>query len=247
MEIKQSLKIAVKSIFNLFNLELVRINKNQTRALCGLSNLPIKTIIDVGANTGQFARHITKIYKDAHIYCFEPLKEPYETLKIWAEAQKGRASTFNMAIGDEKGEINMFHHIEHCPSSSILNSTEICEDYYPFTGKQRRIKVQLTTLDHALSKAINFMDLDILVKFDVQGFEDRAIRGGRETLNKAVACIVEISLDRLYRDQADFKDLIIMLDEMGFRYAGNLDQVYADDGHVIYLDALFIKRNKITG
>jgi len=241
MKIKQKLKIAIKSIFNLFNLDLVRINKNQTKALCGLGALPIKTIIDVGANTGQFARHITKIFKDAHIYCFEPLKESFETLEMWAESQKGRVSTFNMAVGDEMGEIDMFHHIEHCPSSSILPSTKICEDHYPITRKQRPLKIQLTTLDQALSKAGTTLDLDILVKFDVQGYEDRAIRGGREILNKATACIAEIALDKLYQGQADFKDLVIMLDEMGFRYAGNLDQVYARDGHVIYLDAIFIK------
>jgi hypothetical protein len=33
-----------------------------------------------------------------------------------------------------------------------------------------------------------------------------------------------------------------MLDTLKFNYAGNLAQIYAKDGHVIYFDAVFIKK-----
>ena len=79
---------------------------------------------------------------------------------------------------------------------------------------------------------------------DVQGFEDRVIRGGVEVIKKAVACIVEVSLDRFYLGQARFSDLVILMNDLGFDYAGNLEQVYASDGHVIYFDAVFINHSK---
>lgn len=76
---------------------------------------------------------------------------------------------------------------------------------------------------------------------DVQGYEDRVIKGGNETFNKAKACILEICLDRLYESQATFNELVALLSNFGFRYAGNLNQTYADDGHVIFIDAAFRK------
>jgi len=32
-----------------------------------------------------------------------------------------------------------------------------------------------------------------------------------------------------------------MLYDLGYKYAGNLNQIYAEDGHVIYADAVFVK------
>jgi hypothetical protein len=82
---------------------------------------------------------------------------------------------------------------------------------------------------------------DILIKLDVQGYEDRVIRGGMETFRKARACILEINLDQIYEKQADFRDLTDMLYGLGYRYVGNLDQTYGGDGHVIFIDSVFIR------
>ena len=59
----------------------------------------------------------------------------------------------------------------------------------------------------------------------------------------AAACVLEVSVDTLYNGQAGFKELIMLFDQMGFYYAGNLEQVYASDGHVIYFDAVFVKQD----
>ena len=80
---------------------------------------------------------------------------------------------------------------------------------------------------------------------DVQGYENRVILGGTKTFDIAKACILEVNIESLYERQATFKDITILLYELGFQYAGNLNQIYADDGHVIYIDAVFVK-SKIT-
>jgi hypothetical protein len=41
----------------------------------------IKTIIDVGANTGQFSRAIHEVLPEAYIYSFEPLSDCFSELK----------------------------------------------------------------------------------------------------------------------------------------------------------------------
>ncbi len=76
-----------------------------------------------------------------------------------------------------------------------------------------------------------------------QAYEDRVLKGGIEILKKASACILEVSLDSLYEGQADFYQLTSFLSEMNYIYAGNLDQIYGQDGRVIFFDALYIKKD----
>lgn len=235
------LKRLTKKAFNQIGVDIIRLSNSPAHSLLGLRNLPIKTVIDVGANTGQFAKMISGVFPKAHIYCFEPLPEPFTKLNKWAEQYEGGVDVFNMALGQSEGEVEMWAHLDHSPSSSLLKTTEINETIYPFTQKQAKVKVKLTTLDKASSQYISSFTSDTLIKLDVQGYEDRVIKGGNETFRKARACILEINLDLLYENQAGFKEILFLLYELGYRYAGNLNQSYADDGHVIFIDAVFLK------
>jgi FkbM family methyltransferase len=241
MEFMSYAKNAARKIINQAGFDLVRIKKNPQKTLLGLKNQRIQTVVDVGANTGQFAQKILEFFPNAHLFCFEPLPEPYSILNGWVNTQAGRVEVFNQAVGDSEGRMEMNFHTDHSPSSSLLKSTGVTESYFPFTAKQEPVSIEITTLDAALGRRLAEMPKDILVKIDVQGYEDRVIRGGRMVLSTAKACILEVSLDSLYEQQAEFKDLLSMLGQLGFRYAGNLQQVYEEDGHVIYLDAVFIK------
>lgn len=238
-----SIKRLVRAGFGLTGFDLVRSRNNPGRTLLGMRSLPIRTVIDVGANTGQFARKISVFFPNAKIYCFEPLPGPFSELEAWSTTQRqGRVVPLNLAIGDKQGKVEMFLHEAHTPSSSLLATTTLTERYYPFTKGQKRISVKQTTLDAALAEARRELSPEMLIKLDVQGYEDRVIAGGRETFLAASACLVEVGLDTLYEGQADIKKLLIMLDALGYRYAGNLDQAYAEDGHCIYFDAVFLNK-----
>ena len=116
-------KRIIKKAFNQIGLDIVRISKSPKQSLLGLRNLPIKTIIDAGANTGQFAKYISTLFPEAHVYCFEPLPDPYKELNQWAEGQKSeKVIAFNFALGDQETSLEMFCHVEHSPSSSFLAS-----------------------------------------------------------------------------------------------------------------------------
>lgn len=220
----------------------MRLSKSPQYSLLGLRELPIKTVIDAGANKGQFAKMITDIFPEARIHSFEPLPQAFKQLKEWADKENEKVTVYNVALGEKDGEVGMLRHMDHSQSSSILKTTETCEELYPFTKTQEIIPVKITTLDNWLDSQDTPAG-DILVKLDVQGYEDRVITGGGKTLNMAKVCITEVSLDRLYEDQSDFKDILSLLYDLGYRYAGNLDQSYADDGHVIFIDAVFVKHH----
>jgi len=235
-------KRIIKKVFNQIGLDIIRISKSGKHSLLGLRGLNIRTIVDVGANTGQFARYISTFFPEAHVYCFEPLPDPYKELHDWAVRQKSdRVTAVNLALGDQEGTLEMFWHVGHSPSSSFLHATDVCKTLYPATQKQVLTQVNLTTLDKWLKGLHTPPAPDILIKLDVQGYEHKVILGGQETFSVAQACILEVSLDHLYDDQATFEDISSLLYDLGYRYIGNLSQHYAKDGHVIYVDAVFVK------
>ncbi|MFX0133936.1 MAG: FkbM family methyltransferase [Candidatus Hodarchaeota archaeon] len=236
------IKALIKKLSNFVGFDLVRVSHNPEHTLLGLRNLLVHSVIDVGANRGQFAKKISKIFPEALIYCFEPLPIAFKELNKWAEKQNGKVRAFNVAIGEREEEVEMFYHLEHSASSSILKTTDTCEELFPFTREQKSIRVKLTTLDKIMAKVPVVLEPELIIKLDVQGYEKCVIDGGYETFSKARACIIEVSLDKLYENQTDFKDILLLLNKLGFRYIGNSNQVYGQDGHVIYFDSLFMKQ-----
>lgn len=233
---------AVKRLFNLAGLEVHRLVKDPRRTLLGLKSLPIRSVIDVGANNGQFARYIHGIFPDAQLLCFEPLPEAFKQLSAWASTLPvNQARVFQRALGEEEGTVRMYHHTGHDASSSLLATTPLAASLYPQLQAQALAEVRQTILDKVLAGMDMPLIDDILIKLDVQGYEDRVIRGGRHSFSRARACIAEINLDGLYQHQAGFVEIQHLLTELGYRYAGNLEQSYDEDGHVIYIDAVFVR------
>jgi len=234
------LKKILRSSFNRLGFDVVSIERSPKNSLLGLSRLKFGTIIDVGANQGQFARMISGFFPQAEIYCFEPLSDPFEKLSSWAHTQNHRVKCFNVALGDKEGEMDMHLHVQHTPSSSLLAATDVCHSLYPQTREENIERIKISTLDNVFGSRVNKMEQHILLKLDVQGYEDRVLRGGQYFLSQCRAVLLEASLDPLYNGQADFYGLVQILYDAGFRYAGNLDQTYSKDGRVVFLDAVFV-------
>lgn len=228
----------IKSAFRTAGLEVVRLNRSSQHTLLGLKSLPIKTILDVGANRGQFAVQISKFFPAAELHCFEPLAEPFAELQQWA-GQQPRVKVYNVALGEKEEDRTMFLHTAHSASSSLLQSTDVCSELYPQTRAQAPVTIKLATLDGILGGAV--LAPEILIKLDTQGYEKQVINGGVTAFRRAAACIVEVNLFRLYEDQPSFVELVSLLDQLGYRYAGNLEQTYDKQGKVVYVDAVFVK------
>ncbi len=232
----------VQKAFNLVGLEVALRATSPDHTLLGLRHLPIRTVLDIGANTGQFARYATTVLPAARVFCFEPLLRPFAELKSWAQSyDRGQVIPFNTALGDSEGRAEIFHHLQHTASSSLLRSTSLTAGLYPQTRKQRTEIISLRTLDNMVEDHSIELIPEVLIKMDVQGYEDRVIKGGARVFGGARACLLEINLDLLYEQQASFKELVSLLDRHGLSYRGNFHQTYDRDGHVIFLDAVFAR------
>lgn len=199
----------------------------------------IKTVLDIGANTGQFALFINRLFSQANIYSFEPIPDCYEKL-VRNFIGRPNFKAFNIAIGKEKGtammNINGFSE-----ASSFLDLTSKAKTYYPFAVDVDKVReVEVDCLDNV------YMNLEIcepiLIKVDVQGFEDHVLSGGRETFERATIAIIEMSVEELYEGQVLFDGIYQKLKEYGFTYRGNFTQAYSPiDNRVVFFDGVFMK------
>jgi FkbM family methyltransferase len=195
----------------------------------------LNTIIDVGANKGQFQKSANYFYPNAKIYSFEPIHELYNKL---VKNNYTRITNFNMALGNEVG-IQEFNKNEYRHSSSFYE-IEIDNNNFP-SSKTTKINVEINTLDNIAPK----LDLigTVLLKLDVQGFEMEALRGGKNTLKNHIDyIIIEISFKKLYNNQPTYTELNKFLNEQNFELVTLLDFNLGKDKSYIEADFLYIKK-----
>jgi FkbM family methyltransferase len=199
----------------------------------------IRTILDIGANTGDFALTMARRFPRARVYSFEPLAEVHAELLERTSGER-RCTTMALALGDIDAELEM-QRCAYSPSSSILPMTDLHRQAFPFTaGVTTRERVRVRRLDD-LAATLELRD-DMLVKIDVQGFESHVIRGGEATLRRARSIIVETSFCTLYAGQPRFDDIYRSLCGLGFSYAGNWDQLTEPkSGRILQADAIFVR------
>jgi len=151
------------------------------------------TVLDVGANIGLFALHVASfahsLKKDVDIYCFEPSPVTFYHLSQNVERSPFREmiSIHNMGCGARSGILKL-HELTESQSGSYISSHS--GGVHPhFRGVEHT--VQMTTLDEfARDKPFYQRDL-VVVKVDVEGFEDEVIRGSKvlTALDQAVTIL----------------------------------------------------------
>ncbi len=231
-QLPDPLKRRIRDAIGLLGVEIIARRSNQW-----LENSPIRTVIDVGANRGQFARTARTMFPKSQIYSFEPLTDCYEEIRR-DFAGDPKLQAFNVAIGAEGGSITM-HRNQFDASSSMLPTSEAMARDFPFARSASDVTVQVQTLDEACRGLA--LDPQVLLKIDVQGYEDKVILGATKVLQATAVVIVEVSFEALYTGQPLFDALYRQLTALGFAYHGNFDQIVSPvDGRVLQADAVFL-------
>lgn len=203
-----------------------------------LENKNIRTILDIGANIGQFSTVIHKVLPNAAIYAFEPLKDCYEEL-LNNMRDVPNFKAFNFALGEEDSEAEIYRN-KYSHSSSLLHMADLHKQAFPCTKNITREEIIVKRLDGIVDTLL--LENDLLIKIDVQGYEDKVILGGYKVISKARMLIVETSFQVLYYEQPLFATIFDMLRKMDFAYCGNLDQIRNPiDGSVLQADSIFMR------
>ena len=237
--LKPKLMYLGKKLGRIFGLEIKRTSSVDFNYKW-LEDQDIRTILDIGASVGDFSISIHKILPQAQIYAFEPLKDSYDKLvKNLKHLPKFQA--FNCALGDKDNADAEIHHCQYSPSSSLLGLTDLQKEIYPFTDNETVEKIIEKRLDGLAGE----LDLgeNMLIKIDVQGYEDKVISGGREVFSKARIVIAETSFEQFYEGQPLFDEMCTIMKQMGFSFRGSWGPMMKNpvDGRTLYCDSVFIR------
>jgi FkbM family methyltransferase len=235
-----TLKRFVKKFFNIFDIDIRRIPKSEREELLWLKDYNINTIFDVGANNGRFLLKIKKLFPNTIIYSFEPVRGAFNEL---SENTKGmnHVQLYNIALGDFNGKSIIYRH-DDTEVSSLLKATQLKMKAYPHIGKGVEENIEVKRLDDFIIENNIKMEDDILIKLDVQGFEDKVIFGGIETFKKVKIVITEVEFIELYEGQVLFDGIYKILNNLGFKFKGTIGTALNPlNGMPFFADAVFIR------
>lgn len=227
--------MTIKKLLRKFGYDIVRHHPVYNIAL---KKYAVETVIDIGANTGQFALDIHQRIPNATIYSFEPLHDTFLTLTENLQAVQN-FKAFNVGLG-ERNETASILRSSFTPSSSLLPMTELHKKLYPKSSGATPEIINIKRLDDMVGSMP--ITGNLLVKLDVQGYEDKVLRGGKGLISKATILLIETSFVQLYENQPLFDDIYSLVRELGFTYKGSRERHYSKEtGELIYEDAIFTK------
>ena len=179
-----------------------------------LQQFGIDLVLDVGANTGQFACEIRQGGYTGRIVSFEPLSHAHSKLLLSSAKDSMWEVYPRCALGDHNGEIEI-NIAGNSLSSSILPMLESHESAAPESKYEGKEIVPIKTLNTVAGQYLKEAKAPFL-KIDTQGFEWLVLDGARDILPRIKGISVELSLVRLYEGQHLWREVIDRLEAEGF-------------------------------
>lgn len=201
-----------------------------------LAGVKPKTVVDVGSNVGQFAVASSRLFQGAEVFPVEP--DPHVAEQLRKNVGMPVAGNVRVtAVGDSVG-IATFHVNRDPQVSSLLPLGEDRIESFPESRVIEKITVPITTLD-VLFDGVALAE-PILLKIDVQGFEDRVIAGASVFLERVRWVLMEVSFSKLYEGEREFEAIVELLKNHGFRFIRPMNfHISPKTGEIIEMDALF--------
>jgi len=203
--------------------------------------LKVDLILDVGANTGQFGELCRSLGYKGHILSFEPSFTAHQKLLLNTAADPLWTVAERMALGAASGEAEI-NIAANSFSSSILPMLDSHLSAAPHSGYVHQEKVPIRRLDDVVTPS--FRDSRVFLKIDVQGFERQVLSGAPETLARALAVQLEMSLLPLYQGEALMPEICAEMSDGGFDL-WDTEPSFRDpaSGRLLQVDGVFVRRS----
>ncbi|HZK82480.1 MAG TPA: FkbM family methyltransferase [Humisphaera sp.] len=241
------LKSLIKSVFRAAQFDIVQITPekelSQDSAYAQRTLLrarDVRTIFDIGANTGQTARQYAADFPAATIYSFEPFDEAFAQLAQLA-VRLPNVKAQKIAISDVSGVRPLFVNEGNMTNSLLPIAPGAAERIGDGAMRaMRKVEAPTDTID-AFCQARSIDRIDIL-KMDIQGGELMALKGASGMLGKHAVSLVycEILFAGLYTGQASFCDVLGEMQSRGYSLFGIYNCKRPAGKCVAWGDAIFL-------
>jgi FkbM family methyltransferase len=211
------------------------------RFVRGLEQHQVDTVLDIGANVGQFGAALRQAGFAGRIVSLEPLQGAFAALQRRANRDPSWVVQ-RAAVGAQQGTLTM-----NVSGNSVSSSALPMLDRHAVAAPESRYvtteEVTATTVD-ALVAEHQLNPESTLLKIDVQGYEQPVLDGAANTLDRFAAVRTEMSLVALYEGQALFGDLLTQLADHGFdMWLLEPGFVEPSTGRLLQVDGVFFRRD----
>jgi FkbM family methyltransferase len=235
-------KLALRTFLYRRHLDLVA-DPYPVRVATTLGWLQAGTVLDIGANIGQYATALRSSGYRGDIVSCEPLSDAFEHLQQ-RSARDPRWEAVRTAVGAEAGstDINIS---ANSFSSSLLPMTRAHSDAAPGSEFVAVETVPVSTVgDLVKDRAID--PAAALLKIDTQGYEAPVLDGAGDLIGRFAAISLELSFVPLYEGQQLYGQLTDRLYDAGYTLYG-FDAGFADPrtGRMLQCDGLFVRTDLV--
>jgi FkbM family methyltransferase len=231
---------AIKRAFWRAGWDIVRFNPSThplARRARLLRNYQIDVVLDVGANTGQYAKQIRDLGYKGQVISFEPLKSALGELREAARRDTNWLVREH-ACGATNG-VQPLNVAANSQSSSFLPMRTRHVQIYPDSQYVGTEVVPVMRLDSIFDEVVR-PDAKTWLKMDVQGFEMQVLEGAVGVLNRIDAIQAEVSLEPLYVGEATLGDIFGFMERSGFFLVG-IEPYLSEPvtSHLVQVDCIF--------
>jgi FkbM family methyltransferase len=238
-----SLKLLAKDLLRAVGFELHRakyVNSEESVLRSLFASTRPGAIVDVGANTGQYARLVRRVGFRGRIVSFEAIPAVHEILRRESAGDSAWLVAPCAALGSKSGtvEINL---AGNSVSSSILPMNAAHVEAAPDSRYVSSQTIRLERLD-LLAPTLLEGTRNWLLKIDTQGFEAEVLRGATSLLPDIAAMQVEMSLVTLYEGAPRLVEMIALIEELGYELFSIVPGLRnLQSGRLLQADGFFVR------
>lgn len=210
----------------------------QMRRIQLIRSHAIQTVIDVGANTGQYATELRWLGYAGEIVSYEPLPGAFSALKRKAANDRNWRAV-PKAVSPSPDAVKL-HIAGNSVSSSVLEMTNTHSDAAPESKNIGTIQVETISLANAISSE---QRTPLMVKIDAQGYEKQILDSAAEKLQSVSLVELELSLVELYKGQMLFREMDSFMVGAGFHLV-SIEEGFFDkrSGELLQYDGIYSRR-----
>lgn len=200
----------------------------------------VQVVLDVGANTGQFAVRLRRAGYRGRIESFEPVPETAAALREAAN-EDPRWRVHELALGEEDGTAVI--NVTPGTLSSLLAPSEYGRQWSRKMRQVREQEIQVRRLDSLWDEVVGADAGAVFLKMDTQGFDLQAFRGAGERVAELAGLQSEAALLTLYEGMPRLPELLAEYEAAGFDTSGIYTiSVERPTQRVIEVDLLMVRR-----
>ena len=169
-----------------------------------------RTFVDAGANVGYYSLTLAQAAPHLLVCSIEPASDTRARLirNIELNSLQERITVVATAVGDENGAALLYK-----PDATGNVGASLADLHPDEASKTESVGVRL--LDDVVENFVG-QERNVLMKMDVEGAEERALKGASQTLGACFAVVVELSRKWLAEFGTRATDVVDLMREAGF-------------------------------